>query len=149
MPAWRGWSLALPVAEAEGDDDRGDDLDGAAVEEGRGVDPLADGLEGGGDQERVTAPGLHLTDATVATDHRLDLDDTLDAHCDRIARVYGIDAMDGRAELHLSADRDADDRRGLDGRGLDGRDSRRGRWRRHGGVLDHGREDGTRDASRN
>src|SRR5260221_11613113 len=86
--------------------DRHDDWNRHPVQQGRGVDPLFDRLDGGRVEQRNPPKHLHVGDLALGADRALEDDDALDAGLFgdvRVGRVHGLELL---GLLDLSADPD-------------------------------------------
>ncbi len=88
--------------EGEVELDAGGHVDGAAVEEGGGVAPLADGLFGGGDEHGVAADELDVADGAVASDGDIESDFAFEAG---LAGLSGVSGLGLRHETGRGDDR--------------------------------------------
>jgi hypothetical protein len=89
--------------QAEGYGDGFGGFDGVAVERGGLVTPLADGVRGGGDEQRRAGHLVDVLNAAVAGDDGVELDDAFDALALGVFGVGGLDARNKLANLEAGA----------------------------------------------
>src|SRR5438132_11141590 len=91
-PILRGYRAS--VVELEVHRDRSAHLDLVAVQYGGLVNPLADGIECGGHEKRMSAHDAQVAHVTVDREDGFDLDGALDAHLAGHRRIDGVDFVD-------------------------------------------------------
>jgi len=89
--------------QAEGYGDGFGGFDGLAVERSGFVTPLADGVRGGGGEQRRAGDLVDVLNAAIAGDDGVELDDAFDALVLGVFRVGGLDARKQLADLEAGA----------------------------------------------
>ena len=95
--------IGVSGLQAEGYGDGFGRFDGLAVERRGLVTPLADGVRGGGDEERRAGHLVDVLNAAIAGDDGVELDDAFDALALGVFGIGGLDARKQLADLEAGA----------------------------------------------